>query len=144
MRFNVAGGEVRAGLWVCVDGGALCGVTVRLGGWMCALYSSAGCVGGLLGREGHSVNSGCVFFLVRWVSGVPVWGWGGVHISLVFRVMGGFTRCPAVCPLLLCMVLVLGAVRHMSCFSTYRLEYRPTFQACPLFLCNVFFLGTVG
>ena len=72
-------------------------------------------------------------------------GWGGLHIFSVFRVMGGFARCPAVYPLLVCKVLVQWAVRYMSCFITHRLEYIPAFQACPLFLCNLcFFLAQLS
>ena len=68
-----------------------------------------------------------------------------MHIFAVFLVMGGFTRCQAVRPLLVCMVLVLEAVCHMSCFVSHRLEYSPPFEACPLFWCNVFvFRGSVG
>ena len=86
-------------------------------GGMCAHCSSAGCVGCLLGRERHSVSSGCVFFLVWWVFGVPA----------------------------VCMVLVLQVVSHISCFIIHQLEYRPKFQACPLFLCKcVLFLAQLG
>ena len=58
MWFSVACGEVPAGLWVCVGGGAPCGATFHLGrrdvctllfSWLCRVPA---------GQRGHSANGG--------------------------------------------------------------------------------------
>ena len=57
-------------VWVV---GRCVGLPVPWVGGACVFCSSVCCVRCLLGRERHSVNSGCVFFLVWWVFGVPSW-----------------------------------------------------------------------
>ena len=57
---------------------------------MCALCYSAGCVGCLLGREDIQLTAAACFSLSAECSVCSF----GVHIFLVFCVMGGFAWCP--------------------------------------------------